>query len=105
MCLFSDLNQFENVCRNTTESCEGSQEKKSHLQRYLYVFMLGNALHGAGSTPMFTLGTAFIDENTKAEMTSLYLGMYDMYGLCKKKILADTQHLKISLGMRDHLNK
>ncbi|CAG2251193.1 SLCO4A [Mytilus edulis] len=79
----TDLNQFENVCRNTTESCEGSQEKKSHLQKYLYVFMLGNALHGAGSTPMFTLGTTFIDENTKAEMTSLYLGMY---GLCKKKI-------------------
>ncbi|XP_063411913.1 solute carrier organic anion transporter family member 4A1-like isoform X3 [Mytilus trossulus] len=71
----TDLNQFENVCRNTTESCEGSQEKKSHLQKYLYVFMLGNALHGAGSTPMFTLGTTFIDENTKAEMTSLYLGL------------------------------
>jgi hypothetical protein len=34
--------------------------------------MLGNALHGAGSTPMFTLGTTFIDENTEAEMTSFY---------------------------------
>jgi hypothetical protein len=36
--------------------------------------MVGNALHGAGSTPMFTLGTTFIDENTEAEMTSFYLG-------------------------------
>ncbi|XP_069107929.1 solute carrier organic anion transporter family member 4A1-like [Argopecten irradians] len=70
-----DIDSFENVCRlqNSTTYCK--VEKTSHLQNYLWVFMLGNALHGAGSTPMFILGTTFIDENTKAKMTSLYLGI------------------------------
>ncbi|XP_021367866.1 solute carrier organic anion transporter family member 4A1-like [Mizuhopecten yessoensis] len=72
-----DTNSFENVCRfqngTTSSSCE--KEKSSDLQNYLWLFMLGNALHGAGSTPMFTLGTTFIDENTQAKMTSLYLGI------------------------------
>ncbi|XP_033728387.1 solute carrier organic anion transporter family member 4A1-like isoform X2 [Pecten maximus] len=72
-----DIDSFENVCRyqNGTSSSTCNIEKSSHLQNYLWLFMLGNALHGAGSTPMFTLGTTFIDENAKAKMTSLYLGI------------------------------
>ena len=73
----------ENVCypgsANSTEAqCqdgEGGAEGKD-LQSYLYIFMLGNALHGVGATPIFTLGTAYIDENTKAERTSWYLGQF-----------------------------
>ena len=41
---------------------------------YLYVFMLGQALHGIGFTPMFTLGTAFIDDSAKTDSTAVYLG-------------------------------
>jgi hypothetical protein len=53
--------------------------------------MLGNALHGAGSTPMFTLGTTFIDENTEAEKeyivrmifsSNLYTIFLDKKALC-----------------------
>ena len=55
-------------------ACSSSEGKTSYIQNYLYVFMLANALHGAGSTPMYTLGTSFIDENSKAEETPLYLG-------------------------------
>jgi len=72
------MGRFENVCAdvndNSTSDANPVMEKQSNLQNYLYILMIGNALHGVGSTPMFTLGTAFIDENTKAEMTSLYLG-------------------------------
>jgi len=73
----SDLDDFENVCRpdNGTEaSCYLDPGSKSSLSSYLYLFMFANALHGAGSTPMYTLGTTFIDENTKAEQTPLFLG-------------------------------
>lgn len=74
--LFSDLDAFENVCRpnNGTSECVKPEEVSSS-QKYLYVFMLANALHGAGSTPMFTLGTSFIDENSKAEQTPFFLGI------------------------------
>ena len=41
---------------------------------YLYVFMLGQAIHGIGFTPMFTLGTAFVDDNAKTESTAVYIG-------------------------------
>ena len=41
---------------------------------FLYVFMLGQAIHGVGFTPMFTLGTAFVDDNAKTESTAVYLG-------------------------------
>ena len=54
--------------------CSAGQTESS-VQKYLYVFMLANALHGAGSTPMFTLGTTYIDNNTKAKNTSFYLGI------------------------------
>lgn len=70
-----DLDAFENVCRpnNGTSECVRPEEGSSS-QKYLYLFMLANALHGAGSTPMFTLGTSFIDENSKAEQTPFFLG-------------------------------
>ncbi|XP_070188236.1 solute carrier organic anion transporter family member 4A1-like isoform X2 [Littorina saxatilis] len=71
----------DNVChpesRNSTEQCTSAEggERDSGHSSYLYIFLLANAIHGVGATPMFTLGTAFIDENTKAERTSWYLGI------------------------------
>ena len=72
---FSDLKDFENVCaaKNGTAECS-SDGQTSSIQKYLIVFMIANALHGAGSTPMFTLGTSYIDENSRAEQTPLFLG-------------------------------
>ncbi|XP_022324180.1 solute carrier organic anion transporter family member 4A1-like [Crassostrea virginica] len=71
-----DLGDFENACyvNATSNTCSAGQTESS-VQKYLYVFMLANALHGAGSTPMFTLGTTYIDNNTKAKNTSFYLGL------------------------------
>ncbi|XP_046377706.2 solute carrier organic anion transporter family member 4A1-like isoform X2 [Haliotis rufescens] len=65
----------ETSCREIGNTTECGERRDSYLQKYVYIFMLGNALHGAGATPMFTLGTTFIDENTQAKMTSLYLGI------------------------------
>ncbi|XP_061188346.1 solute carrier organic anion transporter family member 4A1-like [Saccostrea echinata] len=70
-----DFNAFENVCHINGTSSSCTTRAASSVSKYLYVFMLANALHGAGSTPMFTLGTTYIDSNTKAKNTSFYLGL------------------------------
>jgi hypothetical protein len=74
---YIDLAAFENACyvNGTSTTCSTTKSANS-VQKYLYVFMLANALHGAGSTPMFTLGTTYIDTNTKAKNTSFYLGIF-----------------------------
>ena len=76
MCYPGSANSTEQLCRRS----EAGAEQKG-VQSYLYVFMLGNALHGVGATPIFTLGTAYIDENTKAERTSWYLGQFRLASL------------------------
>ncbi|XP_048489286.1 solute carrier organic anion transporter family member 4A1 isoform X1 [Plutella xylostella] len=40
------------------------------------VFVAAQLLHGAGATPLFTLGVTYIDENVSKKMSSVYLGMY-----------------------------
>ncbi|XP_063101594.1 solute carrier organic anion transporter family member 4C1 isoform X2 [Cavia porcellus] len=64
---------FEGTClaRNST-SCAPS---RSLLSNYLYVFILGQLLLGVGGTPLYTLGTAFIDESVPTHKASLYIGI------------------------------
>ncbi|XP_045774557.1 solute carrier organic anion transporter family member 4A1 isoform X1 [Maniola jurtina] len=40
------------------------------------IFVFAQLLHGAGATPLFTLGVTFIDENVSKKMSSVYLGVY-----------------------------
>ncbi|XP_041975302.1 solute carrier organic anion transporter family member 4A1 isoform X2 [Aricia agestis] len=40
------------------------------------IFVLAQLLHGAGATPLFTLGVTYIDENVTKKMSSVYLGVY-----------------------------
>ncbi|XP_004375108.2 solute carrier organic anion transporter family member 4C1 [Trichechus manatus latirostris] len=65
---------FEDTClatRNST-SCTSSA---SSLSNYLYVFILGQLLLGTGGTPLYTLGTAFIDDSVPTHKSSLYIGI------------------------------
>ncbi|XP_006913310.1 solute carrier organic anion transporter family member 4C1 [Pteropus alecto] len=65
---------FEDTClttRNTT-SCTSSS---SSLSNYLYIFILGQLLLGTGGTPLYTLGTAFIDDSVPTHKSSLYIGI------------------------------
>lgn len=39
------------------------------------MFMLAQFVHGIGFTPMFTLGTAYVDDNAPSTSTALYLGI------------------------------
>uniref|UniRef100_A0A8C8ECE2 Kazal-like domain-containing protein n=1 Tax=Otus sunia TaxID=257818 RepID=A0A8C8ECE2_9STRI len=50
-----------------------SASTKSSLPNYLYVFILGQLLLGVGGTPLYTLGTAFIDDSVPKHKSSLYI--------------------------------
>ncbi|KAL3873616.1 hypothetical protein ACJMK2_036712 [Sinanodonta woodiana] len=44
-------------------------------QEYLGVFSIAQIIHGIGFTPMFTLGTVYIDENGEHTKAALYIGL------------------------------
>ncbi|XP_020650078.1 solute carrier organic anion transporter family member 4C1 [Pogona vitticeps] len=48
---------------------------RSKQSNYFYVFMLGQLLLGAGGTPLYTLGTAFIDDSVPKHKASVYIGI------------------------------
>ncbi|XP_053264141.1 solute carrier organic anion transporter family member 4C1 [Podarcis raffonei] len=49
--------------------------KKTELSHYFYVFLLGQLIMGAGGTPLYTLGTAFIDDSVPKHKSSVYIGI------------------------------
>uniref|UniRef100_A0A1I7WUU2 MFS domain-containing protein n=1 Tax=Heterorhabditis bacteriophora TaxID=37862 RepID=A0A1I7WUU2_HETBA len=46
----------------------------SYLNPYFLLFVLGQTLHGFGSTPLFSIGTTFLDENVSQKASPVYLG-------------------------------
>ncbi|NXU59238.1 SO4C1 protein, partial [Turnix velox] len=54
-------------------TCNASTQ--SMLPSYLYIFILGQLLLGVGGTPLYTLGTAFIDDSVPKHKSSLYIGI------------------------------
>ncbi|XP_030377151.1 solute carrier organic anion transporter family member 4A1 [Scaptodrosophila lebanonensis] len=78
-----------NVCEpdsilNGTESaqngCYADAEEGGVLSENLtwtvWFFFAAQLLHGAGASPLFTLGVTYIDENVSKKMSSVYLGFY-----------------------------
>ncbi|EDW77984.2 uncharacterized protein Dwil_GK24772 [Drosophila willistoni] len=78
-----------NVCEmgnlnpnQTMHSCEPSedmgmgQEANESLSWTVWLFFGAQLLHGAGASPLFTLGVTYIDENVSKKMSSVYLGIY-----------------------------
>lgn len=52
---------------------EGQSE---NLTWTVWLFLAAQLLHGAGASPLFTLGVTYIDENVSKKMSSVYLGIY-----------------------------
>lgn len=49
------------------------------VETHILIFMLAMILIGCGGTPVFTLGTTFIDDHVPKESSSMYIGfMYSM---------------------------
>ncbi|XP_025899867.1 solute carrier organic anion transporter family member 4C1 [Nothoprocta perdicaria] len=70
--------KLEDTCQiggtaSTNFTCSAST--KSSLSNYLYVFILAQLLLGVGGTPLYTLGTAFIDDSVPKHKSSLYIGI------------------------------
>ncbi|XP_014116964.1 PREDICTED: solute carrier organic anion transporter family member 4C1 isoform X3 [Pseudopodoces humilis] len=65
-CLTAETTFANSTCHVSTSSS---------LHKYLYVFILGQLLLGVGGTPLYTLGTAFIDDSVPKHMSSLYIGI------------------------------
>ncbi|KHJ93025.1 sodium-independent organic anion transporter [Oesophagostomum dentatum] len=57
------------------ETCE-KQPISSYLNPYFLLFVLGQTLHGVGSTPLFSIGTTFIDENVSQKASPVYLAIH-----------------------------
>ncbi|XP_059825441.1 solute carrier organic anion transporter family member 4C1-like [Hypanus sabinus] len=58
---------------STTQGCTPSVAYKD--SNFLYLFFLGQLLHGVGGTPLYTLGTAYLDDSVPNDKTSLYIGI------------------------------
>ena len=80
-CLLGGGGGNKTVCdADNTETC--TERTGSNI---LLVFMLAQFVHGIGFTPMFTLGTAYVDDNAPTGSTAIYLGMTFCGYNCKRK--------------------
>ncbi|XP_060066849.1 solute carrier organic anion transporter family member 4A1-like [Ylistrum balloti] len=59
---------------SATSSCVG--DHITTLSNYKYMFYASMILMGAGTTPLYTLATAFIEESVPVRSSSFYLGIY-----------------------------
>ena len=50
------------------------KETGSYRSPHLIIFILAMILIGCGGTPIFTLGTIYIDDHVKSESSSMYIG-------------------------------
>ncbi|CAL1532840.1 unnamed protein product [Lymnaea stagnalis] len=70
-------NAKEIFCRvgsNSSTTCDAKQS--SGLSNYKYFFFLGQGLHGAGATALYTLGVTYLDENVPQRVSSFYNGIF-----------------------------
>ncbi|XP_071114005.1 solute carrier organic anion transporter family member 4A1-like [Haliotis cracherodii] len=96
--LYTVQSSQENICRiggNTTGTCDTVSAES--LSDYKYVFFLGQLLHGAGASPLYTLGVTYLDENLPLRSSSFYVGIFYSFAIIGPAIgyMAGGEFLKI----------
>ncbi|GFS11998.1 solute carrier organic anion transporter family member [Elysia marginata] len=61
---------------STVKSDPCASSLPSTLSNYRYFFFLGQLLHGAGATALYTLGVVYLDENVSPRSSSFYNGIF-----------------------------
>ena len=51
---------------------------------YYALFILGMVVMGCGCTPMYALGIPYMDENVKAKVSPMYVGIFAASGIAGK---------------------
>uniref|UniRef100_A0A1B0CUF1 Uncharacterized protein n=1 Tax=Lutzomyia longipalpis TaxID=7200 RepID=A0A1B0CUF1_LUTLO len=67
-------NSPADLCIVTDEN--GIDDSHEDLSWNVWLFFIAQLLHGAGASPLYTLGVTYIDENVSKKMSSVYLGIY-----------------------------
>ncbi|ESO98163.1 hypothetical protein LOTGIDRAFT_239068 [Lottia gigantea] len=63
------------LCHEENNSTEVCRTEETHLSNYLYVFVLGQMLHGVGGTTIYTVGISLLDDSVSSSNTPLYIGI------------------------------
>ncbi|XP_078610405.1 solute carrier organic anion transporter family member 4A1-like isoform X1 [Branchiostoma floridae x Branchiostoma japonicum] len=81
----------DGFCTNTTVENQTASDKNgcmsqsadsiSSLTGYKYVFILGKFIVGTGTCTLFSLGVTYINENSLATQTSIYLGIFYAFSI------------------------
>ena len=81
------VGEYEPVVGQTADLCEKNrtllnalsasvENCKSSKWYIILVFIVGQAIIGVGSSPIYNLGAAYVDENTSRRNSGMYLAMY-----------------------------
>ncbi|OQV14380.1 Solute carrier organic anion transporter family member 5A1 [Hypsibius exemplaris] len=71
-------NIVSDPCSNTTAADDTNYSHKI----YIFIFIAAEILMGGGGSPIFTLGSTYIDDHVRKENSAMYLGcMYTMIAL------------------------
>ncbi|VDM42380.1 unnamed protein product [Toxocara canis] len=72
----SDYGQCTLRSEETVTCAKGDTDYASYLNPYFLMFLLGQTLHGIGATPLFSIGTAYLDENVSQKASPVYLAIH-----------------------------
>lgn len=73
--LYNHGAQMRDTCGFSNGNSTGEDCNSSKASNFLFLFLLGQLLHGVGGTPLYTLGTAYLDDSVPNDKTSLYIGI------------------------------
>lgn len=70
-----------NVCSGTSANGSNAlvctaETSITRLSQYKYMFFFGQLLHGAGASPLYTLGVTYLDENLSVRTSPVYIGIF-----------------------------